>query len=171
MEFNDKTPRVSRTIGGRLCKVIAPFAAGQPLTDATAAMLNQTFAENISNNTRAKIDAGPLGSDGKPTGKKFSDAEVQKIVDDYTAEYEPGVRGGGRSMDPAEREARKLARAEVIKLVKAQNMKQADVDLAGLTDKLFEKNRDKLLAEGARIVEAMNKASTDGLDLGISLTD
>ena len=50
MQFDKDTPRKERTIAGITVQVIQPFAEGQVLTEATAAILNQTIAENFSNN-------------------------------------------------------------------------------------------------------------------------
>lgn len=175
MDFTPDTPRAARTIAGRSVQVIQPFAEGQPLTEATAAMLNQTLAENFSNNLRKTITDGPVDEAGKPTGATFTDEQVQAIADDYMAKYQPGVRMGGggtpRVTDPVEREARKIAKSKVLELVKAKNLKAKDVDVAGLTEALFEKNRDVLMKQGASVVKALEAAAAKASELDIGEVD
>lgn len=189
MEYTADTPRAQRTIAGRSCTVIQPFAEGQPLTPATAAMLNQTLAENFSNNLRDAINAGQIGEDGKPLGTPakgkpgsddyvapshpLTDEQVQALVDEYMAEYQPGVRTGGsgtpRVTDPVEREARAIARSKVVEKLKAQGLKTKDVDMGELVEGVFQKHRDALMAAGKKVVAALEAASknTEGLDISL----
>lgn len=157
MDFDTNTPRANRTIGGQTVTVIQPFAEGQPLTAATAAMLNQTLAENFSNNTRKAIN--DLGENPDP-------AAVQALVDEYMAKYQPGVRSTGegtpRVVDPIEREARKLAKAKAEAHVISKGQKPKDVDMKALTEAVFEKYRDQFMAGGKKVVaqlEAAKKAA------------
>lgn len=179
MNFDASTPRTERTIAGRAVTVIAPYAAGHVLTEAESAMLNQTVAENFSNNLRKKIEAGETTGEGESAvTREFTDAEVQSIVDTYMAEYEPGVRRSGdgsstRVTDPVEREARKLARAKVNEVLKSRNVKAKDIGAEGVAElvgKLFDKNRDAFMAQGKKVVAALEKAAaagSDGLDLDL----
>lgn len=162
MQFNETTPRAARTIAGQVVQVIQPFAEGDVLTPATAAMLNQTLAENFSNNLRTAVQ--------EAAEAKATEAAIQTIVDEYMARYEPGVRtgGGGRTADPVEREAKKIARSKVLELLKKKGIKQADVNVGELVDALFEKNREVLLKEGAKIVKMQEKA-TDDMDFDIGI--
>lgn len=175
MLITDTMPRVTKTIEGFSVTVPAPFAAGDPLTEATAAMLNQTFSENIGNNTRAKLKLGIVLTEGAEA-TPYTDETAQILIDAYVAEYEPGVRRGGggeaRVTDPVEREARKIAKQKATELVKANGGKTTDYDMADLTDKVFEANRDVLMAEGKKIVAALEKAKKGAAELdlgGISL--
>ena len=164
MEITADTPRTERTIAGRKVSVPQPFAEGQVLTPQTAAMLNQTLAENFSNNLRAKIEAGVL-ADGKPQDPivALSDAEAQALVDAYAAEYQPGVRrtgsGAPRVTDPVEKEARKIARSKITEKLAAQNLKPKDVNMDDLLEKMFTKHREALMAEGKKIVRAQQAAA------------
>lgn len=177
MDIANDTPRTERTINGLTVSVPQPYAVGQPLDEAMAAMLNQTFAENISNNTRAQLKAGYVASEGAEA-QPHTNETAQAVIDAYIAEYTPGVRRGGsgeaRVTDPVEREARKIARQKAVELVKANGGKTSDFDMGELTSKVFEANRDLLMAEGKKIVKALEAAkgkTEDGLDLGgISLT-
>lgn len=153
MQFDSNTPRTDRTIAGRKVQVIQPFAEGQPLTEATAAMLNQTLAENFSNNLRKKVEAA---------GDAADDAAIQAIVDEYMGEYQPGVRassgGSARVVDPVEREARKLAKEKVRQLLKDRGLKAADVDFEDLVNKLYAKHEEAFITQGKAIVKALEKA-------------
>lgn len=171
MDFTAETPRNERTIAGLKLSVIAPFAEGQSLTPATAAMLNQTLAENFSNNLRKAIGDGKLDANGKPTGTAFTIEEAQKLVDEYMSIYQPGVRASGsgepRVTDPIEREARKIAKIKAKEHVAANNMKEKDVDMADLTSLIFDKYRDQLMAAGKKVHEANLKAQQSAtIDLG-----
>lgn len=179
MQFDANVTRVERTIGQKdgpsyTVLVPQPYAAGpRELTAGEASALNQTVAENLSNNLRAKL------TDGNPDegDRAWSAEEAQAIVDKYLVEYEIGVRraGGGsaRVTDPVEREARKIARAKAVALVKENGGKPSDYDLDPIIDQIFDANRDLLMAEGKKIVKAAEAArdKAGSLDLsGVDLT-
>lgn len=178
MLIDTTVPRAERTIGDLKVQVPQPYAAGQPLTEATAAILNQTLAENISNNTRAKLALGHV-PEGSPEGTEATPHTIesaQALIDKYVEGYEPGVRRGGggepRVTDPVEKEARAIAKAKMTEIVKGRGMKPADVDMGDLTSKLFEANKDALMKAAKKIVADRAKAqagdglSLDGIDLG-----
>lgn len=186
MNITDTTPRVKRSIGGKQdstgeerrvnVNVPQPFAPGaHTLTEGEASALNQIVAENLSNNLRKQIvDGKTVGEGESATTEPYTDAEAQALVDTYLAEYELGVRRAGsgepRVTDPVEREARKIAREKAKAYIKEQGGKPSDYDLGPISDKVFEANKDVLMREGKKIVDAANKVS-GGLDLaGISLT-
>jgi hypothetical protein len=150
MEFTIETPRKQRTIGGHLLSVIQPFADGQTLTPATAAMLNQTLAENFSNNMRKAVDG------------KTQD-EAQALLETYMSEYEPGVRTSGtavaRTIDPVEREARKIAREEAVRFVKASNLKTTDVVMPDIIEQVYLNNIEALHNQAKTIIKAKTKAA------------
>lgn len=96
----------SLTIAGHSFTLDTPFEAGHVLNEAEASVLNQTWLENIRNNT------------AKHVKKAVEDGEdPTKIVEDYASSYQFGVRVAGtgavRTADPVEREALKIAKAEV----------------------------------------------------------
>jgi hypothetical protein len=184
MQIAENTPRVARKIGGKsdtgnevsvTVQVPQPYTAGATtLSEGEASALNQIVAENLSNNLRAKIVEGQIDGEGKPTGEAHTDTTAQALVDEYLAEYELGVRRAGsgepRVTDPVEREARRIAREKAKELIKAQGGKPSDYDMAPITAAIFEANKDVLMKEGKRIVDAAAKAS-GGLDLSsVSLT-
>lgn len=178
MQINDSTPLVDRTIADLSVKVPAPYAAGpHELTEGEANALNQTIAENISNNLRKKLNDGVTEGEGEnATTRPYTDEEAQKLVDEYVADYEVGVRRSGsgeaRVTDPVEREARKIARQKAVELVKQQGGKPSDFDMQPIVDAIFEANKDLLMAEGKKIVKALEKAKEQSAGLnveGISL--
>jgi hypothetical protein len=195
MKFADNVTRSEREIGGKASEgpsagseikfkvsVPQPYAAGShTLTEGEASALNQTIAENLSNNLRAKLILGrPAVKDGDTVtepARAYTAEEAQRLVDEYLAEYEIGVRRSGsgepRVTDPVEREARKIARQKAVDYVKSQGGKPADYDMGPITNAIFEANRDVLMAEGTKIVKALEAAkgkANDGISLdGIAL--
>ena len=106
----------------------------EPICNAQMAanILQQTFMENWRNNfaksvTKAVIDAAKAkGFEGSKVSEidddlaqaifdELSDsdthAELQASLDEYIAGYEPGIRrtGGGESLSPIDREAKRIA--------------------------------------------------------------
>lgn len=97
------------TIAGRTFNVPSPFSEGHVLSANEAQALNQTFHENIRNNTAKKI-------------KEKTDEEAQSIVDDYANDYQFGVRsgGGGFRGDAVMTEAMAIAREAVRRGLRAK---------------------------------------------------
>jgi hypothetical protein len=187
MNITDKTPRSQRSIGGKRAdgqeisfdvSVPQPYAAGtHTLSEGEANALNQIIAENLSNNLRKKLVDGLTEGEGDAAKTRpYTEAEAQALVDSYLAEYEIGVRRAGSGertvTDPVEREARKIARSKAVEMVKGAGGKPADYDLGPIIDKIFDGNRDLLMREGKKIVDAANRARENGgINLeGIDLT-
>ena len=182
MQYDENTTRVERTIGQKdgpsfTVQVPQPYAAGpHELTEGEASALNQTVAENLSNNLRAKLIEGQTDEQGNVTGPHTPES-AQALVDAYLATYEIGVRragsGAARVTDPVEREARKIARQKAVALIKENGGKPADFDLDPIIEQIFDGNRDVLMAEGKKIVKAAEKAreAAGSIDLsGIDLS-
>lgn len=181
MQIADGTPRVERSIGNDkvsfTVNVPQPYSAGaRELTEGEANALNQTIAENLSNNLRKKLVEGFSEGEGDArTTRPFTSEEAQTLVDEYLADYEIGVRRAGSGerqvTDPVEREARKIARQKAVEMIKAQGGKQADFDLGPIVDAIYEANRDLLMAEGKKIVKALEAARNKGSDLDLTAID
>jgi hypothetical protein len=159
VQLPDNCPTRARTIGGVEVQVPQPYAEGHPLTAAEAAMMNQTFAENISNNMRAKA----TGEDGT----LLAPDAFQPLVDEYVANYEPGVRtggggGGARALTPIEVEVRNLATAKLKEVLKSKGLKQRDINFTEVRDKIINDHRDALTAQAEKIVRAREKAAGSG---------
>lgn len=167
MDISADTPRRARTIGGIDVQVPAPYHEGYVLTEAEASMLNQTFAENISNNMRSKAEND---------GVKLSAEEFQPLIDEYVAGYTPGVRAGGggggaRALTPIEVEVRNLATSKLKEVLKSKGLKQRDVEFVALRDKIIEQHKDTLTAQAEKIVRAREKAAGADDDIFASVAD
>ena len=145
-----------KVINGLSFAISQPYVAGHVLTELEAKVLNQTRAENVGNNVRTKIKE--MQEEGKP------DAEIIDFVSGVDAEYvfRTVSEGGGRSVDPYEREARKIAR-ELLKDHLATTGRKITVTPEGLTDDEW---KDKVDAEVDRIASsaAVLKAATKNVD-------
>jgi hypothetical protein len=173
MQFPDNTTRSDRQIGGKTGAKLAdgsdelrvfsisvpqPYTPGaRELTEGEANALNQTIAENLSNNLRAKLIEGrpeQKADDGTVTepARPWTAEEAQALADAYLKDYEIGVRRAGsgepRITDPVEREARKIAREKALQLIAANGGKPKDFDVPALAGKVFEANREVLMKEG-----------------------
>lgn len=103
-----------------------PYNEGQAITAVEAKVLNQTFAENIGNNFRARVQATMAGEKDA-----MSEVELRAAFDEYASKYEftEASAGGGRStMTPVEKEARKIATQVVIAKLAKDGKKRKDVD-------------------------------------------
>jgi hypothetical protein len=156
MQLPDNCPTRARTIGGVEVQVPTPYSEGYVLSKNEADMLNQTFAENISNNMRSKaVDEG---------GNALTSEAFQPLVDEYVSKYEPGVRqggggGGARALTPVEVEVRNLATAKLKEILKQRGLKQKDIEFVAVRDKIIEQHRDVLTAQAEKVVKAREKAA------------
>lgn len=121
MNITPETPHVTRTWLGCQVQVPQPFKAGtHKLTEGEAAALNQTFLENVRNNTAKAIEQN-----------KSDPKKVQEIISEYAAKYEFGIRtarGGGGGGDPVRREALRLAKDALKAKFKAESMSLPDTE-------------------------------------------
>ncbi len=118
-----ETPRDTITIASETFTIPQPYVAGHALTANEASAFNQLFAENIRNNMASRAKT-------LKEADSYDHDVFQGAVDDYTAEYEFGVRtgGGGRSGDPIQVEAMNIARDLVRQAIsKAGKVKVSDV--------------------------------------------
>ena len=115
------------TIAGQTFAVAQPYAAGHTITEAEARALNQVRAENIGNNSRAKIKE--MIEAGSPQD------EIAAFVAEKDAEYvfTAGNIGESRKLDPYEREAEKIAR-ELVKAKLAETGRKLTVAPEGVTE-------------------------------------
>jgi hypothetical protein len=119
----------------------APYQEGHTINALEARVLNQTRAENIGNNTRAKIK--------EMQEANASEQEIQDYVASVDAGYEFTAAGvsSSRKLDPVEREAVKIAR-DLLKAHLATSGRKITVAPEGLTDDEWE---DKVTSEVERI--------------------
>lgn len=145
-----------KVINGISFAITQPYTAGHVLTDLEAKVLNQTRSENIGNNVRAKIK--DMQEEGKP------EAEIQALVAAFDADYvfRSVSEGASRSVDPYEKEARKIAR-ELLKEHLANTGRKITVTPEGLTEDEW---KDKVEGEIDRIssLDSVLKAAKKNVD-------
>jgi hypothetical protein len=176
MDIQANTPVKEVTIQGFRLTVPAPYAEGHVLSEAEAAVLNQTLAENLRNNfgsliKRSKDEAEAAGNEFAPDTEN-----LQADLDAYVAEYEFGAKrgggGGSISRDPVERKAMQLAKNVIKSAIQAKGGKIKDVGndkITELATKYFEQNSDTLLEQARNLVEAEEtaKANVGSVDLDL----
>lgn len=130
-----------KTINGMEFEISQPYNEGHTISAIEARVLNQTRAENIGNNARAKI-------------KEMQEAgNTEDEIRDYVAQLDSsyvftaaGV-SAARRLDPVEREANKLAR-ELLKTHLAATGRKLTVAPEGMTDEEWD---DKVSSEVERL--------------------
>lgn len=152
----------SLTIAGESFTVNLPYAEGHTLTAVEAKALNQTRCENIRNNLAKQV------KDLKEAGN-FDQAAFQKVVSEYDSNYTfatPSAGGGRKTMDPVEKEARKLAREMIKAALERQGTKIGDVDKDALAAKIDEvADMPDVVKEAKAVVAKRTKLAE--LDLGL----
>jgi hypothetical protein len=134
----------------------APYAEGHTINEIEARVLNQTRAENIGNNTRAKIK--------EMQDANASEQEITDYVLGVDANYVFTAAGvsSSRKLDPVEREAVKIAR-ELLKSHLSTSGRKLTVAPEGMTDEEWE---EKVTAEIERIaaLDEVVKAAKKNVD-------
>jgi glucuronate isomerase len=103
------------TIQGQTFRVPLRYAAGHVLKENEAGALNQTLHENLRNNFAKKVAEGLEANTGMEV--------LQQQLDDYAAEYEFGVRGGGGGpRDPVRTLAMNVARDLIRRTLKSKGI-------------------------------------------------
>ena len=152
-------------------EISAPYSEGHTLTAIEAKVLNQVRAENIGNNVRAKV---------KELIAAGNTAEAESLVAEKDASYvftEAAAGGGSRTLDPVEREARKLAR-DTIRAALAEQGKKMNKAPEGTSDEEWKEKiaaaietvaaRDDIIAAAKKAVSQRDKAvSSAAADLGL----
>lgn len=107
-------PTSEITIAGIKVQCPAPYTEGHVLLANEAAALNQTYREGVRNNLTKAFKDGP--------------EDPQAALDAYCETYTFGTRsGGGRTMDPVEREMRTIAGNKVKEALRAKGIVLKDV--------------------------------------------
>jgi len=155
------------TIAGHTFEVATPFAEGHVCSEAEARALNQTRCENIRNNMAKVV------KDATDEGGQLANAEeIAFKVSEYDNEYAftIGNTGAGRAtMDPIEKEARKIARELITTALKTAGRKVSDIDKEKLATAIALKAEDETIVKLAkkRIADRGKNAedALAGLDL------
>lgn len=147
---------MAKLINGIAYEISQPYAEGHVVTEAEARVLNQTRAENIGNNLRAKL-------------KEMAEAgatpeELASLVAEKDGEYVFTLAGAraSRQLDPYEREAIKIAR-EMLREHLAESGRKLTVAPEGLTQEEWD---EKVETEVDRIaaLDDVVKAATQRVD-------
>lgn len=110
------------TIQGTTFVAPAPYSEGHVLTAVEAAVLNQTFGENLRNNFAQKLKKREEEiEEAKKNGGTAPAPLGQADFDAYASKYEFGVRPT-RETDPVLSEAKKLAEKEIREKIKAKGV-------------------------------------------------
>lgn len=139
------------TISGAIFEINAPYAAGHVLTDIEAGVLNQTWCENIRNNTAAKVaELGPETS------------AAEEHVTEYASTYTFSQSGGGRgpAVDPVTEEAHRILKTVPVikKTVAAMKGTGATARQREYLDKKLADNPDVRAQAEANVESARNMA-------------
>lgn len=137
------TARKSLTVNGISVDVNFPkYSEGHVLNANEASTLNQTYLENIRNNTAGRVKkaikewiaAGakdlPEGAENPNTEENFTASdELLTSIQEYADAYEFGQArvANLEPADPVEKEARKIAKEAVNAALKAKDIKIKDV--------------------------------------------
>jgi|SRR5271165_4243240 len=150
------------TISGKTFTVNPPYVPGHVLKENEASTLNQTWMENIRNNFAKKVSE----AEGNGTSHEL----LQSALNEYAAKYEFGVRSGlgGRTTDPVEQEARRLAKAHVHAKLKAKGLDVAKFTSAAITDAALRlldhpDHGHHIRTEAAATVEKLRRAGSQDL--------
>ncbi len=160
--FTKKTPAKSITINGNQYQMPVCYAGEHVCTENESAALQSLLAENVRNNFASKLNTM------NDKNEAFADeAAAQEAFSAYVASYEFGVRrgGGGRVVDPVEREARKIGADRVRAALKGKNIA---VPIAAEVNKLVEAHWEKNGAawlDRAKKVIALRSEEGDSLDI------
>lgn len=164
------SPRSLITISSHLFEVPAPFVEGHVLRANEAAVLNQTYAENIRNNFNSTVREAVEAA--KTNGASVDLTQLQEKLNKYITEYDFGVRNRGEPrvyVDPVDRETRNIAISKVRDALKKKGIKVAAMDkakMAELVDQVIAKY-PQLREQAVRIVEAKKSAGADSLDIAV----
>lgn len=160
------------TVEGVKLTVGQPYVAGHALNANEAGVLNQTYLENVRNNTAGKIKAHKAAWEKEPTnaGKTYpgfpaaETAEIQKYADDY--EFGARVSRSSEPTDPIEREAYRLAKDAVDEALAGKNVKKKDLP-EGKYEQMVRTYaaNDGVVKEAKRRVDARAKLGNDILGL------
>lgn len=147
---------MNKTINGLEFEISEPYTEGHTISAIEARVLNQTRAENIGNNTRAKIKE--MQEAGNPDQEIFD--YVSGVDNSYV--FTAGGVSRARKLDPVEREAVKIAR-DLLKAHLANDGRKLTVAPEGMTDEEWD---DKVTAEVERIaaLDEVVKAAKKNVD-------
>lgn len=167
MDFNSNAERIPLQIQGLEFAVPIVFEEGHVLTGPQAAVLNQTLRENLRNNFASTVKAAVEKATN--AGEQPDADALQEELDNYLADYEFGInRGGGRTLDPVEREAREQAIRAIKKALKGKGIAIKEVSKERM-EQLIEKalTEHPQIYEKAKQVVAAKAAAVSDVQLDV----
>ena len=174
MDFQPEVQTKSITVQGFTLSVPVPYAEGHTLTEAEAAVLNQTLAENLRNNFGSQIKKSREDLEAEGKAYNPSAVDLQSAFDAYVVEYEFGAKrgGGGTVLDPIERKARSLAKEVIKRAIQNKGVKIKDVGaerITELADTYYTGNSEVLLEQAKEVLAADKRAqeALSGLNVEI----
>lgn len=144
----------SKTIDGDSYEISQPYAEGHVLTAIEARVLNQTRAENVGNNARAKLKEMKEGGASLEAMQAFIGELDSNYV--FTAS---GARAAAK-LDPYEKEAQKKAR-ELLRAHLAETGRKLTVAPDGFTDEEWEEKIEAEVERIAALPEIIKAAKQD----------
>lgn len=149
-------PVKSLTVLGLTVDIEVPYSEGHVLNASEASVLNQTFTENVRNNT-AKVVKEKLAA-GDTAG---ATAVITEYAAKYTFNERTATTAVSRKMDPVEKEALAIAKAKVLQALEAKGVKVKDVNADELKAKIAEvaKNPKVILAAEAEVASRAKRMS------------
>lgn len=159
-------PRQTITIKGFQFSVPQPFVEGHVLRPIEAAVLNQTYCENIRNNFASAVTEA-LGESEK-SQVPVDQTKLQADLDTYVLSYDFGIRRGPREpVDPIEKEAIVLVTPKIKAALKDKGIAWSDLSddqrsayITSALDKFpaFRQKAKKIVALRADLGEASVEA-------------
>ena len=153
----------SKKIGDHVFQITQPYEEGHTLTAVEAKVLNQVRAENIGNNVRKRVQE--LLEQGNA-------AAAETLVAEKDSEYvftEAAAAGSTRTMDPVEKEARKIAREAIKANLAERGKKLSDYDKETLDAAIAKAaENEQVLAAAKKAVDQRKKViagAAEGLGL------
>lgn len=156
-----------------------PYNEGHALTAIEAEALNGLRSENISHLIRGWIKSENGLNIADPKSHEFTADEIKQIkekVQEFDKTYEFGMGGGGRTLDPVTKEARRIARDAVdLKLIEKGKTKAKRGEAPG-PDQISHENYVELVNElstrpgvikSAKAIVERAKNAGDGLEINI----
>lgn len=171
----DPAAPINIKVQGLIFSYSPKYFEGHVLSKEEAAVLNQTFGENLRNNFAPRIREAleKIAEEAKATGgeaRALTEEEKSAFAADFAAYSQSytfkSPRVGSGPVDPVEREAHKIA----VAIVKAK-LAEKNIKLGSLPEGKMEEYVKGLLAkrpeirdEAQRRVDALQNASGDILD-------
>lgn len=149
------------TISGLVFQSPNRYAEGHVLTSGEASAMNQLLSENLRNNFATQVKKAQ-------TEGEAAIAALPTAFTSYAEGYEfSGKRRASAGVDPIEREARKLAKADLLAALRGKGVKISDYpeDLLEEKVKTLVASRPKYMETAKARLDLLNKLASDSMDV------